>query len=142
MDIFMNFAGILIISEIDNTVGSWWKTNLTPLKGHMTVQFNLKNDYHYTMMTAWLCKYTSWSFALVISGTFLYGYCHQDRMILCKGVITISIVTMCTLVIAPLAGLCVRFVQLTSSTPLTDLSQNLVLFTLPRNKDGVVYPRE
>lgn len=37
VDVFMNFAAILIVSEIDNTLGAWWKTNLTPLKGHMVV---------------------------------------------------------------------------------------------------------
>ena len=33
LDVFMNFAAILVISELDNYLGVWWMTNLTPLKG-------------------------------------------------------------------------------------------------------------
>ena len=48
----------------------------------MTFDLNAQVNYAFTMFSATLAKYTSGSFSLVITGTFLYGYFHkEDRMI-------------------------------------------------------------
>ena len=93
------------MAELDDTLGAWWRTNLTPLKGQMTLSLNGQVNFAFTMLVAAAAKHTAWSFALVISGNFLYSYLHKDRLVVCKDIGTVSIVTAVTELASPFLAL-------------------------------------
>ena len=74
LDVFMNFAAIIVIAQLDDTLGDWWRTNLTPFRGDMKIDLNALYNYASTMLITAMAKYVTWSFSAVITGTFLYSY--------------------------------------------------------------------
>ena len=75
VELFMNFAAIMVIAQLDDTLGDWWKTNLTPLKGAFTFDLSARSGFAATLFYTNIAKYVSWVFFVTITGVFVFSYC-------------------------------------------------------------------